>query len=202
MPNIFQRALKRAGEFLERIVGPTPEAVPPPPPPPPPPPAPPTGGGFFDETPEERAKDEPQYPGEEPTITRRQIHDIDFSERDGRILPRWEVGSEDSPPTIGDIEALMRDADSGRTDFTYTFIIIGVVRIDSPRRRRETTLALDETVIRGYRKTVNNSWFYLVNSDSVEDYFNQLLRIDDVEWDRIDSVQILDKRTSPPPEEP
>ncbi len=39
-----------------------------------------------------------------------------------------------------------------------------------------------------------DAWYYFGGANTIEEYFNELLRLSTVVWKRIDTVQVLDKR--------
>jgi len=191
MPNIFQRLVKGVQDLLG--IG----AAPPPPPPPPPTAPPPS--------PEE--PEEEYYPPEEEYEPPEQIdipgyppsQDIRYYPREGNVLGRWEVGistfGEGSPPTLGDVEELLRVADDGRNgEPFYTYIIYGVLAVDSPDAAKVRDIEHKEPGYLGFVVPFENAWFYFGGADTVEDYFNDLLSITNIVWERVDTVQVLDKR--------
>ncbi len=191
MPNIFQRIAKGIGDLLGIGVAP--------PPPPPPPPAPPREHEFPEEEPEEEEyfppPEEEEQPAEEIDIPYHPPeNDIIYIPRSGSVLGRWEVGPETSPPTLGDVEELLRVADEGRDGQPfYTYIVYGVLEVDSPRAAKVREVG-DEPDYLGFVVPFNNAWYYFGGANTIEEYFNELLRLSTVVWKRIDTVQVLDKR--------
>lgn len=117
---------------------------------------------------------------------------IEYHERAKYTLPRWGVGDEDTPPSVHELDRLVRASTRRNTSDYYTFVVTGRASKDSPKRGRQRDIA--EPITLAFVKTKEDVDDAFEHATNAEEFMSWLTGgIEDLEWYEVHNVSIIDR---------